>query len=742
MRENKKEKQRKEEKYNPEWPSIKCENKGILLLIIILILTFMTLFSFWGAKDNSFVNMDDDVYVTDNERVKKGINLENIKWSFSTIYFGFYYPFTWLSHMLDSELYGLNAGGHHITSVIIHIINTLLLFFVLYRMTGKEWRSFIVAGLFAVHPLHVESVVWISERKDILSALFFFLGLLFYSYYVEKVTIGRYILVLVSYLFGLMSKPMVITFPFVLLLLDYWPLKRINLEEVKESKKKSETGKILWSLVKEKIPMFALIPLFSFLTFYAQKKTGAVADIVSAPISQRILNAIISYARYLGKMIVPVNLLPYYPFPMKKIPVAPVILSLIILSIITYFVFLSYKKRKYLLVGWFWFLGMLVPVIGIVQIGGQAMADRYTYIPLIGIFVIIVFLISDVIEKRRLKIALSVLCAAMMVLLITLTVKQVKRWRDSSTLFSYTLSVDRDNFFAHNSLGSELLLNGKTEEAVQHFLEAIKSEPGYFSAHFNLASAYMEMGKFDEAIEHYKLSFIEKEDAGGFNNIGYAFIKLKKYEEAVKWLEKAIALDNALLDARMNLAKAYRMEGRISDAIKQYEEVLKLKPDFTPALNQIGLLFVEEKRFEEATEKFKKCVTIKPESEEYLRNYGKALNEIGKSDEALKQIEKALKINPDSSQLLNDYGLVLAKMGKMKEAAEKFEMAVFKDPDFLDGHINLGFALLQLNDFEGAITNFKKALTIDPQSELARSNYEYALKGMRNNGSQKRLLKK
>jgi len=706
------------------------EKKRIFLFLIAFSLIAITLFSFYGVKDNSFLNMDDDVYVTDNARVKEGISWENIKWSFSTIYFGFYYPLTWLSHMLDYEIYGLNAGGHHITSMIIHIVNTLILFFALYRMTRKEWRSFIVAGLFAVHPLHVESVAWISERKDILSAFFFFLGLMFYSYYVEKPSIKRYILVMLSYLLGLLSKPMVITFPFVLLLLDYWPLERMEIFE--EKKRKGGDGKErwqkVWKLVLEKIPLFLFIPLFSFLTFYAQKKTGAVADIVSAPISQRISNAIISYVAYLKKMFIPLNLIPYYPFPMKKIEIGVVLINLAILVAITFFIIIYAKKHKYFLSGWLWYLGMLVPVIGIVQIGGQAMADRYTYIPLLGTFIIVVFYLAELCEKNDLF-RISAMTASVVILagFVYLTKYQIKNWKDNVTLFSYTLKVDPQNFFAHNSLGSALLLEGKTDEAINHFLEAIKNEPGYYSAHFNLASAYLELGKYQDAVEHYKLSFIEKEDAGGFNNVGFALLKQKKYDEAEVWFKKAIELDSNLLDARINLANTYRDSGKLEEAIAQYKEILKIKPDSLSIVNQLGLALAKTGKLQDALEVFKRCVDSNPNSEEYQRNYGNALSDLGRNEEAIEHYQKALQIRPDSYLALNSYGLALAKMGKLKESIEKFKSAVMNNPNFIDGYINLGYAQLQTGDIDGAIFNFEKALKIDPNSELALSNYNYAL---------------
>ncbi len=707
------------------------KNKGVVLKIfgISLILILIVISAFWRSYENAFINMDDDVYVTDNERVKKGINLENIKWSFSTIYFGFYYPFTWLSHMLDSELYGLNAGGHHITSVIIHIINTLLLFFVLYRMTGKEWRSFIVAGLFAVHPLHVESVVWISERKDILSALFFFLGLLFYSYYVEKVTIGRYILVLVSYLFGLMSKPMVITFPFVLLLLDYWPLKRINLEEVKESKKKSETGKILWSLVKEKIPMFALIPLFSFLTFYAQKKAEAVVPLGNYNLIKRFTNAAISYFLYLKKMGFPDDLAAYYPIKRGGIDYGLLFVSMLVLSLITYYSLKYLKTKRYLAVGWLWYLGMLVPVIGIVRIGDQAMADRYTYIPLVGIFFAMVWIIGEVSENRvKVRMALSFMTSVLLLLLVFVTQFYVGLWKNEETLFNWALSKTKDNWFVHNNLGSFYFHNNRIEEGAMHIEKALSLNPNMATAHLNYGYYLAEKKeKYDEAIEHYRIAVeLDPHLVKGWNNLGLALSRIGNIDEAIECFNKGKEVDPSFKGTYMNLGYAYSLKGYYDKAIETYKHLIEIDDDNEKSYNELGATLLDTGNYEEAIKYLQKAIELSPDFILARTNLALAFTKLGELEKAEKELRTIIRIKPDEVKAINDLGLLLMQSGRISEAKEKFEEGIKIAPDYENTYINLGVLMTEEKNYKKAAEYFKKAVEINPNSEIARSNLEKA----------------
>ncbi|MGB2930536.1 MAG: tetratricopeptide repeat protein [Desulfobacterales bacterium] len=415
------------------------------------------------------------------------MTLESIKWSFTAIHASNWHPLTWLSHMLDCQIYGMNPGQHHMTNVLLHILNTLLLFLVFKRMTGKLWQSGFVAALFALHPLHVESVAWVAERKDLLSTFFWMLTLWSYTRYVERSEFNQYLLVVLFFILGLMAKPMLVTLPFVLLLLDYWPLRRFELGS--RDKNNSQQRRFNFALICEKIPLFLLSAASSIGTYLVQKSSGAVNSLAAIPFHDRIANAMLSYISYIGKMIWPHNLAVLYPYresmSLWKVAGAGLLLVLVLV-----FVFRMLRTKPYLAVGWLWYIGTLVPVIGIVQVGVQAMADRYTYVPLIGIFIIIAWGVPDLIPKGRFRrIGLAAITMAILVICMITTRMQVRYWSNSTTLFEHALDVTDGNSVAHLNLGEALAEQGKINAAMKHYQEALRIKPSLFAPHLNLGVA-------------------------------------------------------------------------------------------------------------------------------------------------------------------------------------------------------------------------------------------------------------
>ncbi|MBN2374474.1 tetratricopeptide repeat protein, partial [bacterium] len=486
-----------------------------LRLILIFLLVVVTYIAFSQVVRHGFINLDDNVYVSGNNYVKKGLTWEGIVWAFTKPNdAGLWIPLTWLSLMLDSHFFGLNAGGYHLTNLLIHMINVSLLFLLLERLTGALWQSAFVAALFAIHPLRVESVAWVTERKDVLCALFFMLSVWSYACYVKRPGFKRYLLVFLSITLGLMAKPMLVTLPIVLLLLDYWPIGRFSFgldhkrTGVSHPLKGAEIAVPFYGrfktigLILEKAPFFLLVGIFSILAISTQKRSGALAPINLIPHSARITNALFSYVRYIGKTIWPCCLAVLYPHP-GMLPVWQVAVAVLFLLLISLTIWKT--QRPYLIVGWLWYILTLFPVIGLIQAGPQAMADRFTYIPLIGIFIMIAWGVPDILKGfRNRRITLALLSSVALLVLIILTIHQVTYWKDSITLFEHTLDVTDKNPLIHNNLAHTLSDIGNTEDAIVHYKEAIRIRPKYVQAHYNLASVLSDIGNTEDAIVHYK----------------------------------------------------------------------------------------------------------------------------------------------------------------------------------------------------------------------------------------------
>ncbi|MGA2323459.1 MAG: tetratricopeptide repeat protein [Sedimentisphaerales bacterium] len=538
-------------------------------LPIFLTLALLTLVVYLPVRNHEFVRYDDDVYVTNNPEVQSGLSWQGIKWAFVTDHGANWHPLTWLSLMLDCRLFGVKPGPLHLVNVLFHIANTLLLFIVFNRMTKAFWQSAFVAALFALHPLHVESVAWIAERKDVLSMLFWLLTMLAYVRYVERSSAGRYILALVFFALGLLAKPMLVTLPFVLLLLDYWPLDRFL------NSKLSIRNSII-----EKLPFFFLSILSSVITFLVQQKSGAVFSVDIVPFNVRLANAICSYFTYIEKMFWPVRLAVLYPYSINGISLVRISLSAMILVLITVLVLYNYRRRKYLIVGWLWYLGTLVPVIGIVQVGVQAFADRYTYVPLTGLFIICAFASADLLKNVPLKKYILATSATIVLLACTiLTTVQLIYWKDSGLLFERALAVTENNVHILNNYGNALGAMGRHKEAAKILEQAVRGLPDSYEIRNNYGKALQNLGKLDDAIEQYQI---------------------------------ALKIEPTADFARYNLSVALAAKGNFDAAIEQCRIVLAARPDDAEMHTNLGILLQNEGKLDQAMESYKKALQIDP----------------------------------------------------------------------------------------------------------------------------------
>lgn len=558
------------------FPDTNIENKNNIpslqiRLFCCLLLTLLIFLVYSQVSHFDFVHYDDHVYVTDNFRVKAGLTAENVYWALTSLDAGFWHPLTWLSLMLDHDLYGLNAGGYHVTNVIFHIINTLLLFIVLGRMTGALWRSFFVAALFAIHPLHVESVAWIAARKDVLSMFFMMLTLWGYFHYVQRPDMRRYLVMAIMFILGLMAKSMLVTLPFVLLLLDWWPLNRFGSKQtIPYVEQFQRFGNIGWLLL-EKLPLLTLSVVVSVATVVAEERAGALKPMVAYALDVRLGNALVSYVLYIGKMFWPVNLAVFYPHP-GLWPLWAIVLSVLFLGAISYWSIRRLRKYPYFAAGWFWYIGMLVPVIGLVQVGSHGMADRYTYIPLIGLFIVIVWGSVDI--CRRLPGSMMILRVSLVVVLTALSIQsyvQVQYWKDAIQLFRHAINVTTGNYIAHNNLGAALSRQGRSAEALDQLRAALRIMPQYREALFNMGVALADQGKYSQAVEYYqRILVMSPRFAEAHNNLAIVLARQGRLEEAISHFRTALTTRPNYTDARNNLLIA---EQELQSRLKKNDSV-------------------------------------------------------------------------------------------------------------------------------------------------------------------------
>jgi tetratricopeptide (TPR) repeat protein len=710
-------------------------------LIICLLLIGIT-FSLYGqVLNHQFVYFDDDLYITKNQHLQEGVTAKTVLWALTVRNISYWQPMTWLSLMLDYELYGLSPRGYHLTNLLLHILSTLLLFLVLKRMTGSIWRSAFVASLFAIHPLNVESVAWTVERKNVLSTFFLMLTMLSYVYYSERPGLSRYLLTFLLFALGLMAKPMLVTLPFVLLLLDYWPLGRLQLGQFGKSikphsdrlKQSGAQRSLVFRLVLEKVPFLALAMLSIFLTLWSVQRPGTAVTTVTMPTSVRVANALVSYVSYIGKTIWPRNLAVFYP-PPEMLPWWQVLAAALFLGCISLLVLRLLRRRPYLIVGWLWYLGTLVPVIGLVQAGmWPAMADRFAYVPCIGLFIIIAWGAPELIATWRRRTAIITVTAGILLLAASaVTWAQLRHWKNSVTLFQQVLKVTSKNYLAHNNLGAALYEQGKTKEAIAHYTRALEIKPHYWMAHNNLGTALADQGKIKEAIVHFNEALkISPNNAGIHNNYGTVLAQQGKIDEALSHLSRALQIRPDFAELYNNLGNILGEQGMVDEAIKHYNKSLAIKPNYAAAHTNLGALLANHGRLKEARIHYSKALQLDPDSAESHNNLGVALVELGEVKAAIPRYMEALQLRPDYAEAHNNLGNALNLMGRHHEAIAHYTEALRIKPDSAENHNNLGAVLAQQGKLKKAVEHFSWALEIKPDYVQARNNLALALQEMK-----------
>jgi tetratricopeptide (TPR) repeat protein len=673
------------------------------LMAVLLVLVALALY--WRATGYDFVNYDDDAYVTSNVHVQSGLTWERIKWACLNPVAANWHPLTVWSHMLVCQVFGLNPWGHHLTNVLLHALNAGLVFALLQVMTGARWRSLLVAALFAVHPLRVESVAWVAERKDVLSGFFGLLALIAYARYAKgrmqnaecrkqnaesetakpeaggqwSVVGGQwslwYLLSLFLFALGLLSKPMLVTWPFVMLLLDYWPLRRLQLK-TQDSRLKTSLP-----LLVEKIPFFVLAVAASVVTLVVQKRGGSLAVGEGLPLGVRVGNTLVSYCRHLGKLFWPTELAVFYPHP-GHWPLGKVLLAGGLILGISVLLVVQRRRTPFLLMGWLWFVGMLVPVIGLVQTGGQAMADRHTYLPSLGVLILAIWGVCELTRNWRYQVlALSAAGGTAIILCLALTQEQIGYWKDSESLFRHALEVTENNYLAHNNLGAALLGKGQLDEAIRQCQEAIRLKPDCTDAHNNLGTAFVMKGQMDAAIRQY---------------------------------QEALRLKPDYADACYNLANALLMKGHTDEAIRQLQEALRLKPDYAQAHNNLGVALDRKGQSDEAIRHYQEALRLKPDYAEACYNLGNALLMKGQMDAAISQYQEAIRLKPDYAEAHNNLGNAFGRKGQTDAAISQFQEAVHLKPDYAEAHYGLSVALVNQGQIDEAISQYQEAIRLRP----------------------------
>ena len=585
---------------------------------VTLLLLFAVLAVYWQVSSHEFINFDDTIYLTENPDVRSGRTLKSIAWAWTTFHAGNWHPLTWMSHLLDVQLFGMNPGYHHLVNVFLHTANSIMLFFLLCRLTGAFWRCAMVAALFALHPLHVESVAWAAERKDVLSTLFWMLTLYLYARYTEQRNPVNYILALTAFTMGLMAKPMLVTLPVVLLLLDYWPLKRIGYEpEIIHSTRQSRYS--LSYLLLEKVPFFILAVASCAVTIRAQQYAIRSFEVTS--LSIRIANALVAYLTYLCKMMYPFNLAPFYPFD-DTILFRHSLVAAFVFVVITFLAFRERQRQPYLIVGWLWYLCTLVPVIGIVQVGLQSMADRYTYIPLTGIFIMMVWGAYHVASRSEIRRrSLIVTACVILFTFVLVSWRQVSYWRNSGTLFLHAAEVTSGNYIAHYVLGREYVRTRQFDDARRHFDEAARIAPWYQAEKSRQVGINQEQERLDATIVEYREAAQKTPDSVSEHiKLGIVMAETKRFDKAIESFNRALVLNSQSFAGHYNLGVVFGRQGRQKEAIEHFSMALAIRPNDYDCHNSIGIALADLGRLDEAIEHFNAALRLEPGSAEAGKN--------------------------------------------------------------------------------------------------------------------------
>jgi tetratricopeptide (TPR) repeat protein len=683
-------------------------------LLIYLVLACVTFVVYLPVLKLDFVNFDDSAYVTNNSNVANGLTWRGIVWAFENFHSSNWHPVTWISHMVDCQLYGLRPAGHHLTSALLHMANALLLFRLLKGMTGAQWRSAFVAGLFALHPLRVESVAWVAERKDVLSAFFGLLCLWAYVRYVrEKFEIRNskleanpklenrrwillYALAFVFFALGLMSKPMLVTWPIVMLLLDFWPLGRVSSVECRGEKKGQ--GARWWQLVLEKVPFLALSAASCVVTFLAQREGGAVVPVQSFPWVLRIENALMSYVRYISKLFLPRDLAVVYP-KVPGWPIEEVLVAGIVFVIVGLFA-LTNRRRGYLVMGWFWFVVTLVPVIGLVKVGDVSMADRYTYLPSIGMFVLITWGICELTGPWFARsICLALGATGVLVACAIVTREQLPYWQNAETLFEHALAVTGKNALADINLGVYFTQKGQLERAREHYQSAIGADPNFAEPWSGLGYILAEEKRYDEAIQQYECALSLKPGfADTRNNYGKALFQVGKTNEAIAQFREAARVNPKDALGHYNLGYSLFAAGEVQNALEEYRIATQLNPNLVPAWHNLARILAQEGKVDDAIACYLKVVQLEPTDLSAHQGLGALLLSQGRNEEAGREFSAVVQISPDDSAAHYQLALALSGQGKTKEAAEHYRRGLKSFEDIPVGLNNLAWILATYPD--------------------------------------------
>jgi tetratricopeptide (TPR) repeat protein len=638
----------------PQLPASRNQSSR-LVVVASLALAALVFAAFQPALDNGFVGYDDPDYVTSNLTVQQGLQWAGVKWAFTSTEAANWHPLTWLSHMLDVQLFGLNPAGHHLTSILLHTLSTVLLFLTLRTMTGATWRSLVVAALFGLHPLRAESIVWVAERKDALSTVFWFLTLLAYAGYAQAMAASSrkvktyYALTLLCFACGLMAKPMLVTLPFALLLLDFWPLKRLQ-------------QKTFTALILEKVPLFLLSLASCVVTFFVQRTAGAVNEYTS--LGYRLSNAVIALIRYLGKIFWPTDLAFFYPHP-DKWPALLVAGAVVLLVVISVLAVRLRQRHPALLVGWCWFLGTLVPVIGLVQVGQQSIADRYTYIPSVGILIALTWGIRALatrVPQSRAPLGVAAGVAALCGLVLSR--EQTRVWSNTESLCRHAIAVVPGNYLAHDMLGAALEKRGANTEAMREHLLALEIKPDYADAYNNLAVALQHQGKLAKAVEHY---------------------------------QRALQLRPRYPEAHFNLAVALESAGQFDNAATEYSRAIAQRPNYATAHYNLGLLYGRLGQLDKAVVSFQTALRINPNLADAHNNLGVIFDRMGQLNQAIQHYQQAIMVKPDYARAHFNLGVALTRIGQLNVAANAFETALRLKPDYAEARTNLAGVRAAMN---------------------------------------------
>lgn len=739
--------------------------RAILVCVVLSLATFAL---FLPVRECGFLNFDDNLYVTQNDLVSHGLSWRACNAALTATYGCNWHPATTISHMLDCQLYGLKPAGHHLTNVLIHAVNAVLLFGLLRTLTGAFWRGAMVAALFAWHPLHVESVAWVAERKDVLSTFFALLSLFAYAGYVrrkdgerqdinlaEQAEAGKdqagvaarpeesssknrrnrrnlqltrgsgnaprnlyYAFSLALFALGLASKPMVVTLPFVMLLLDFWPLERLCQPE----NRWENIRRLIW----EKVPFFILSALSCLITLWVQGRGGALESLEEIPLSARYTNTAVAYVRYIELMFYPAGLAVPYPHP-GHYPALRVTVAALIFVGLTMIALWQARRRPYLLVGWCWYVGMLVPVIGLVQVGDQAIADRYTYLPLVGLFVAIVWWLADLVGERPFARSCAIAGAAVVLLGCAFATRvQLQYWKSSGTLFAHTLKVTRDNAWAEVNYGCALYDERQFDAARIRFLNALKLKPRFAMTYLNLGKVSQAMGDDSEALNYLQQALaLAPDNSETALAHAIALVRMGRLDEAAAAYAAALAAHPANAMLQCNYGLLLSRQGNTDEALNHFYEAIRLDPTMMAAQLEIGNLLARTGRTEEAMAAFRQSMKLQPTNDTAHINLGGLFEQLGQTENALLEYHEAVRVQPESARAHSNLGVLLAKEGKPAEAEIHFKRFTELESTNANAFYNLGNVLLAQKKFGDAELQYSNSISLNPKD--ADASYKLAV---------------